>query len=245
MRFFPSRIMTQCAALAVLCLLAFNAQAVTAHESPAVPAAGTRMTLQATASAEIPLDTVRITLAAETQAADQAAASKALAAALAAAAKEAQGAAGITSHTGNYGIWPSHDQAGKINGWHGRGEIVLESKDFAAASALATRMSGRVAISNIVFVLSTQARQAQERKLLGQVAQAFRTRALEAAKAFGFAGYRIEQLDLNGAGAGAVPPMPRPMPMMRMAAKADEPNAPLEGGNVIVSVSVNGTIVLH
>lgn len=237
MRFLPSRIMTQCAAQAVLCLLAFNAHAVTAHES-----AGTRMTLQATASAEVPLDTVRITLAAETEAADQATASKELATALAAAVKEAQGAAGITSHTGNYGIWPSRDQAGKINGWHGRGEIVLQSKDFAAASALATRMNGTVAISNIVFVLSNEARQAQERKLLGQVAQAFQARALEAAKAFGFAGYRIEQLDLNGAGAA---PPPRPMPMMRMAAKADEVNAPLEGGNVVVSVSVNGTIVLH
>lgn len=237
MRFFSSRIMTQCAAQAVLCLLAFNAHAAAAHES-----AGTRMTLQATASAEVPLDTVRITLAAETEAADQATASKELATALAAAAKEAQGAAGITSHTGNYGIWPSRDQAGKINGWHGRGEIVLQSKDFAAASALATRMNGNVAISNIVFVLSNEARQAQEHKLLGQVAQAFQARALEATKAFGFSGYRIEQLDLNGA--GAVPP-PRPMPMMRMAAKADEVNAPLEGGNVVVSVSVNGTIVLR
>ena len=237
MRFLPSRIMTQCAAQAVLCLLAFNAHAAAAHEP-----AGTRMTLQATASSEVPLDTVRITLAAETEAADQAAASKELAAALAAAAKEVQGAAGITSHTGNYGIWPSRDQAGKINGWHGRGEIVLQSKDFAAASALATRMNGNVAISNIVFVLSNEARQAQEHKLLGQVAQAFQARALEATKAFGFSGYRIEQLDLNGA--GAVPP-PRPMPMMRMAAKADEVNAPLEGGNVVVSVSVNGTIVLR
>ena len=243
MRFLSSRIMTQCAAQAVLCLLAFNAHAAGAHESPPVPAAGTRMTLQATASAQVPLDTVRITLAAETEAADQATASKALATALAAATKEAQGVAGVISHTGNYGIWPSRDQAGKINGWHGRGEVVLQSKDFSAASALATRMNGNVVISNIVFVLSNEARQAQEHKLLGQVAQAFQTRALEATKAFGFAGYRIEQLDLNGT--GAVPPVPHPMPMMRMAAKADEPDAPLEGGNVIVSVSVNGTIVLH
>ena len=43
MRFLSSRIMTQCAAQAVLCLLAFNAHAAGAHESPPVPAAGTRM----------------------------------------------------------------------------------------------------------------------------------------------------------------------------------------------------------
>lgn len=242
MRFPSSRSVMQCAAQAMLCLLVFNVRAV-AHESPPAPSGGTRMTLQATATAEVPLDTVRITLAAETEAADQAAASQQLAAVLSAAAKQAQGAAGITSHTGNYGIWPSRDRAGKINGWHGRGEIVLQSRDFAAASALATRMSSEAAISNIVFVLSRQARQAQEHKLLGQVAQAFRARALAAARAFGFSGYRIEQLDLNGA--GPVSPAPHPLPMMRMAAKADEVNAPLEGGNVVVSVSVSGTIVLR
>lgn len=240
MRFLSSRIMMQCAAQAVLCLLAFNAGAATHELAPAQT--GTRMTLQATASAEVPQDTVRITLAAETEAADQATASQELAAAMAAATKEAQGAAGITSHTGSYGIWPSRDQAGKINGWHGRGEIVLESKDFAAASALATRMNGKVAISNIVFVLSNEARQAQEQKLLRQVAQTFKARALEAARAFGFAGYRIEQLDLSGA--GAAPPVPRPY-MMRAVANSGGANAPLEGGNTVVSVSVNGTIVLH
>ncbi|WP_019936857.1 SIMPL domain-containing protein [Bordetella sp. FB-8] len=242
MRFPSTRIITHCAAQAVLCLLAFNVHAAT-HESPPALASGTRMTLQATASAEVPLDTVRITLAAETEAQSQAAASQQLAVLLATATKQAQDAAGITSHTGNYGIWPSRDHAGKINGWHGRGEIVLQSRDFAAASALATRMNSDVAISNIVFVLSRQARQAQEHKLVRQVAQAFRARALEAAKAFGFSGYRIAQLDMSGA--GAVPPAPHPVPMMRMAAKADEVDAPLQGGNVVVSVSVSGTIVLH
>ena len=243
MRFLSSRALVRSAVQAVLCLAAFNACAAE-HGVPPASTAGTRMTLQATASAEVPLDTVRITLAAEAEAADQAAVSQQLASVLAAAAKQAQGVAGITSHTGNYGIWPNRDNKGNIDGWHGRGEIVLESKDFAAASALATRMNGKVAISSIVFILSREARQAQERKLLGQVAQAFQARALEAAKAFGFSGYRIEKLDLNGA--GEMPPMPRPMPMMRMAAKSPEPvDAPLEGGNAVVSVSVSGTVVLR
>lgn len=243
MRFPSSRAVMRSAAQALLCLVVFNSHAA-AHEIPPASAAGTRMTLQATASAEVPLDTVRITLAAETEAADQATASQQLAAVLAAAAKQAQGVAGITSHTGNYGIWPNRDNKGNINGWHGRGEIVLESKDFAAASALATRLNGKVAISNIVFVLSREARQAQEHKLLDQVAQTFRARALDAAKAFGFSGYRIEKLDLDGA--GDAPPRPRPMPMIRMAARSAEPvDAPLEGGNAVVSASVSGTVVLH
>ncbi|HEY0294940.1 MAG TPA: SIMPL domain-containing protein [Bordetella sp.] len=239
MRFPSSHAMAHYAAQAVLCLLAFNVHAATPDASPA----GTRLTLQATASSEIPLDTVRITLAAETQSADQTTASQQLAAALDAAAKQAQGAAGIVSHTGNYGVWPNHDNQGKINNWHGRGEIVLESKDFAAASALATRMSDKVAISNIAFILSHEARAAEEHQLLGQVAQAFQARALDAAKAFGFSSYRMVELDLGGA--GAAPPMPHPAAMMRMAKTADAIDAPLEGGSVVVSVSVNGTIALQ
>ena len=245
MRFLSSRAVAHCAAQAVLCLLAFNAHAATHdHDAPPAPSADVRLSLQASASAEIPTDTVRITLATETEDADQTVVSKQLASVLDAVAKQAQGAAGISSHTGNYGVWPNRDNAGKINGWHGRGEIVLESKDFAAASALATRLNDKVAISNVAFFLSREARQAEEHKLLTQAAQAFQARALDAAKAFGFSGYRIVQLDLDGA--GVMPPMPHPMPMMRMAAKQEDPiDAPLEGGNVVVNVSVSGAVVLH
>jgi predicted secreted protein len=227
-------------AAAVLCLQVFNAWAAPEAEPP-----GTRLTLQATASSEVILDTVRITLAAEIQAADQATASQQLATALDGAVKQAQGAAGITMHTGNYGVWPSRDNQGKITGWHGRGEIVLESKDFAATSALATRMSDKVAIANIAFILSNEARAAEERKLLDQVAQAFKARALDATKAFGFTSYRMVTLDLGGS--GAMMPMPQAEPMMRMAkgAMSNAINAPLEAGKVAVSVSVNGTIALQ
>lgn len=234
------RTITRYIAPAALCLLAFNTWAAPEAEPP-----GTRMTLQATASSEVVLDTVRITLAAEIQAADQATTSQQLAAALDAAAKQARGATGITMHTGNYGVWPNRDNQGKINGWHGRGEIVLESKDFAAASALASRMGDRVAIANIAFSLSNEARAAEERKLLDQVAQAFKARALDAAKAFGFSSYRMVKLDLGGS--GAMEPMPRAAPMMSMAkgAMAGAVNAPLEAGTIIVSVSVSGTIALQ
>lgn len=61
----------------------------------------------------------------------------------------------------------------------------MESKDFEAASALAAKLGDKTAISNISFLLSREGREAEERKLLSQAAQAFKERALAAANASG------------------------------------------------------------
>ncbi|MNL58018.1 hypothetical protein D3C87_1816180 [compost metagenome] len=122
---------------------------------------------------------------------------------------------------------------------------MLESKDFEAAAALAAKLSDKTAISNIGFSLSRPAREAEERKLLKEAAQAFKDRALAAANAFGFSGYRLSKLELGGSGG------PVPMPRMLGAAMAKDasggysPDVPLEAGDVTVSVAVNGTIVLQ
>ena len=66
-------------------------------------------------------------------------------------------------------------------------------------------------------------------------------RAAHAAKAFGFAGYAIKQLDLSGGGVVAVP-QPRAMAMApSFKAAAD---VPLESGKSTVTVSVRGTVWL-
>ena len=89
-------------------------------------------------------------------------------------------------------------------------------------------------------------RDAEERKLLKEAAQAFKDRALAAANAFGFSGYRLSKLELGGA--GGVTPMPRMMGAMAKDASGGagySADVPLEAGDVTVSISVNGTIVLQ
>jgi len=203
------------------------------------------LTLQASASSDVQQDTVRITLAAELDAASQAAAGKALTAALDDAVKRAQGVKGVEVRTGGYNVWPNTNEKGKIQNWRGRGEITLESKDFAAASALASKLSDKTAISQINFVLSREAREAEERKLLSQAAQAFRDRALAAATAFGFSGYRVRSLELSGGGSPTPVPRPMGMQMMAKSSQAEAADVPLEAGKVTVSISVNGTVALH
>ena len=79
-----------------------------------------------------------------------------------------------------------------------------------------------------------------------EAAQAFKDRALAAANAFGFSGYRLSKLELGGS--GGVTPMPRMMGAMAKDASGGagfSADVPLEAGDVTVSVAVNGTIVLQ
>jgi predicted secreted protein len=213
--------------------------------APAAASAQAQMTLQANASADITQDTVQMTLALDVDAPTQAAAGQQLNARLADLMKRAKGTANVDAHSGSYSVWPMNDNKGKVTSWHGRADIVLESRDFEAASRLAGELGDKSAISNIQFTLSRQARAAAEQRLLTQVADAFRDRAKAAATAFGFSGYRIVKLDLGGSGA---PPMPRPRVMaMASMAKSDAraPDVPLAPSDETVSVGVTGTIALQ
>src|SRR3546814_20902751 len=105
--------------------------------------------------------------------------------------------------------------------WRGRGEITLESKDFAAASALASKLADKTAIAQISFLLSREAREAEERKLLRPAAQAFRDRALAAATAFGCSGYRVRNLELSRGGSHTPVPPPRQLTLMAKSSRAE------------------------
>ncbi len=242
-----------CAAVAALSM----AQPVFA-QAPATPAPAAaesaanrspELTLQATASSEVKQDTVRISLSAETEAADQPTAGKKLTEMLDDVAKRARDTKGVDVRTGSFNVWPNSTSSSKgktSTTWRGQGEIILESKDFAVAAALASKLSDKTAISNISFSLSREVREAEERKLLKEAAQAFKDRALAAANAFGFSGYRLSKLELGGA--GGVTPMPRMMGAMAKDASGGagySADVPLEAGDVTVSISVNGTIVLQ
>lgn len=237
--------------LAAACGVALTlAVAPTAFAQPPQAASGVaaatpapELALQASASTVVPQDLVRITLAAELDAESQAKAASALSAILDEVVKRTDGATGVQVYSGSYHVWPSTDDKGKIQSWRARGEVSLESKDFAAASALASKLSDKVAISQIAFSLSPQAREAAEEKLLKQAADAFATRAQAAAKAFGYQGYHLLQLELGGGGVGM--PGPRPMQAMAKASFDSAPDAPLQAEDVTVSLSVNGKVSLR
>lgn len=201
------------------------------------------LTLQANASSEVLQDTVHIVLATEVQAKYQEAAGKQLTSALDALVKKAQGTKDVSIRTGNYRVWAEIDKNGKTTGWRGRAELRLESSDFAAAGALASKLSDQSAIIETHFSLSDKARAEEEKRLLNEAATAFKQRALAASNAFGFSGYRLGKVTLGGSGATMVKYASPAMAMRQDSAQT--PSVPLEPDTEVVSIEVSGSIFLQ
>jgi len=205
------------------------------------------LSLSAAATSEVAQDKVTITLANEIEGNDQAKLSQQLNQLLETTLAEAKRNTAVTARSGNYNVWANTDRNGRITTWRGRAELILESKDFGAASKLAGELSRQMAVSNVSFSLSREAREAAEKKLLTQAADAFLARAQAAAKAFGYSSYRVQNIELSGGGSAV--PVPRPMVAMAKSSfssgSAAYADAPLEAGQVTVTLSVNGTVSLQ
>lgn len=196
-------------------------------------------TLSANATVQVDQDTVSIVLAAQESAANQADVSKALNAKLDSVMKQAKAEKDVKSKSGSYRIWPNTDRDGKISEWRGQAEIILESQDFEAASALAAKLADRMPIDGLSFSVSNEKRVAQEQDLLEQAVSAFERRAKALSTALGYEGYAIKKVNLGGSGQQITP-----MPKMMLAASADSAAAPIEGGQQSISVTVQGEIYL-
>lgn len=212
--------------------------AATASAQMMPPPAGV-LNLDANASMDVPQDVVHITLAYEQQSDDPAALANALNTRTDQVLASAKRQSGVTAQTGSLTVYPSTDTNGKINGWRGRSEVRLDSRDFAAASKLAGSLSSQMQVANVTFSLSPETRDAAQAKLSGQAIATFKQKAANASSAFGFGGYTIREVSVSG---GESAP-PRPM-MMRMnaAPTAKMADMPIEGGNSTVTVTVNGSV---
>ncbi|CAJ0770085.1 MAG: SIMPL domain-containing protein [Ralstonia sp.] len=198
------------------------------------------LSLDAQAVAEVPTDTVTLTLGAEQEGADPGAISTALSRKADEVINQAKRTSGVQAETGGFNIYPNTDRNGKISVWRGRAEVRITSKDFAAASKLAGQLANQMQVQNVNFTLSREARTAAEAKLIDQAVSSFRDKALTTTKLFGYTSYTIRDVHVSE---GSNNPGPRPM--MRMAAAPasyDSAPVPIEGGKAQVTVTVSGAV---
>ncbi|MGP8476234.1 SIMPL domain-containing protein [Burkholderia sp. PR2] len=210
--------------------------------NPHFPEPAGVLSLSSQASADVPQDIIHITLFYEQQAKDPGSLTSALNQRADAALAQAKGVSGVTAHTGAFSVYPSTDRDGKISAWRGRTEVVLESRDFAAASKLAGQLANQMQVANVEFSLSPEAQRTAEQKLTTEAIKSFRARADEAAKAFGYNSYSIR--DVNVGGSRNVQPYPRMLAMAAAPTDSAKMSAPIsvEGGKATVSVTVNGSV---
>ncbi|MEY4978468.1 MAG: hypothetical protein RLZZ352_738 [Pseudomonadota bacterium] len=145
--------------------------------------------------------------------------------------------------TGQFSLYPRYGSNGRLSGWQGSTELVLEGRDFARISATAGKIQ-TLTLGQVGFSLSREAQQALESEVQAMAMERFKQRAHEIAKGFGFNGYALREISFTSADqpSGSYP-MPRLMAMQARAV-ADAPVA-VEAGKSTVNVTVSGSVQLR
>jgi predicted secreted protein len=201
--------------------------------------------LSATGSVEVQQDLLMIAMNTTKEGADALAVQTQLKSALDAALAEAKKTAEprlMDLRTGNFSLYPRHGRDGKMTGWSGTAELVLEGRDFARISAAAGRIQ-TLTLGNVSFGLSREQRLKVEADAQAAAIERFKAKALEVAKGFGFNGYTLREVAVSSSDQGFVP-RPRMMAMEARAAVADAP-VPVEAGRSTVQVTVSGSVQLR
>ena len=141
--------------------------------------------------------------------------------------------------TGNFSLYPRYAKEGKINGWQGTAELVLEGRDFPRITGTAGKIQ-TLTMGNVSFALSREQRVRVEGDAQALAIAQFKAKATEIAKNFGFTGYTLREVSVNTNEQGYTPP-PR---VMAMQAKSDMAEAaiPVEAGKSAVVVTVSGSV---
>jgi predicted secreted protein len=201
--------------------------------------------LSAEAQREVPNDLLTAQLYVEESNANPAQLAAALNRAVAEAVKAGREFPAVKLRTGNNQTYPVFaPRTNQQTGWRGRAEVRVETRDFAAGTALIGKLQSFMQLGNLGFAVSPEARRAAENELIGEAIAAFRARAEIAQKALGGRAYKVQRVAV---GTGASGPPPRVMMMGRAAALADAavPPPPAEGGATTITVGVNGAIELE
>ena len=204
------------------------------------------VSFQSSASTEVAQDQMRLTLntTLEGSAAQevQSRLRKAVEAALAEAKSQAQ-AEKMEVTTGSFRINPRYGKDSKITGWQGYAEVMLEGTDFARITSTAAAIKS-LSMGGISFGLSPKTQREAEAKAQGEAIKSFQNRAQQLSSAFGFGGYNIREVNINGNEYGGMQPVAAPRMKVMMAAPMMEADSgvPAEPGKTRVEVSVNGSI---
>ncbi len=202
-----------------------------------------RVTLAASAQVQVAQDWLTMSLSTTREGAEpqvvQSQLKAALEAALALAKKQAQ-VGQMDVRTGRFGLSPRYGRDGKLTGWQGSAELVLEGRDFARISETAGKVQ-TLTVAGSSFGLSPEQRRGALAQAQSQAIAQFRQRATEIAKDFDFSAYTLGEINVSSDDPGL---QVRPMMMMAGRAVASDAPVPVEAGLGTVTVTVSGSVQL-
>ena len=221
--------------------LAAAASGVRAHDLPTAPPQNV-LQLSAAGSIDATQDLLTISLSTSRDGMDAAAVQRQLTEAVDSAlgqVKPAVQPGHMEVRTGRFGLAPRWTSQGRIDGWTGTAEILLEGRDFTRITQAASKVQ-TLTVHAVSFGLSREERERVEHEAQAAAVQRFRAKATELAKSFGFSGYELREVSVSANDQGFVP--------MRMAAApmaAGAAPVPVEPGKSTVRVTVSGSVQLR
>lgn len=156
-----------------------------------------------------------------------------------------QGAAfnSVKVTSGNQQTYPIYNDKNKLEGWRGRAEIQVASKDFKAAGELISQLQAKLQLNNLNFSVAPETRRELENQLITEAVAAFRQRADKIKSAWNAKGYKLVQMNLGTT--NNQPPQPMYMARAGKMEMADAaPAADYAGGQSRLNVQVSGSIEL-
>ncbi|WP_416561093.1 SIMPL domain-containing protein [Limnohabitans sp. yimb22184] len=143
--------------------------------------------------------------------------------------------------TGEMNVLPRYGRDGKINGWAGTAQLVLQGRDAEQIATLAARLP-EMTVSRIEWRLSAEQKNAAETRIQAEAVARFQTRAQALTQQFGFSAYTLREVRVNAqeASEGSV------MPRMAMVQMDEAPAAvPTMAGKSRVVVNLTGSIAMR
>jgi predicted secreted protein len=228
-------------------MLAGCALAMAAASLPAqtLPPPQNVLQLQANGTVEVQQDLLQMNLSTARDGPDPAVVQTQLKTALDAALTEAKKGAQpgqLDVRTGNFALYPRHNREGRISGWTGTAELILEGRDFARITQTAGRIQ-TMTLGGVSFGLSREQRAKVEGEAQAIAIERFKAKAAELARGFGFGGYTLREVAVNANEPGFAPRM-RMAAQEARAASADA-TVPVEPGRSTVVVTVSGSVQLR
>ena len=203
------------------------------------------VSFSAAATAEVLRDQLTVTLQALRDGTDAVAVQTALKQAVEVALVEARRHAqpdALEVRSGSFNVSPRYGREGRISGWQGSADVVLVGRDIARVASTAGKLTG-LNVTSSTFSVSQVLREQMEADLTAQAVQKFRRQAAALAQQFGFGGYVLREVQVQGVEAE----VPRaPLLMMRSAAPMAAADAalPTEPGKGQLTATVQGSVML-
>jgi predicted secreted protein len=203
------------------------------------------VSLNSSATVQVPNDWIVVQFTTNKEGTDanavQAALKEAVGSTLAQARQVAKADGHVEVQGGGFSLQPRFNVKGVVNGWSGTTAVVVQGRDMGTIAELAGRVQS-MTVGSLDYSVSREAREKVEGEVTAQAIARFRAKAADYAKAFGYGGYVIRDVNVN---VDNGQPPPRPYAMVRAAAAPKMSDSlPVEAGSGSVTANVNGSVQL-